>query len=222
MSELGSGLGSSYPSSLDTDTSQEVNSPNAGKTKARAEVANDHAAAIIAIQTELGTDPAGTATDVKTFNQNHHNTDGTHKAAIIYDGAAYRSASATPAANTVPVSDANSVIQFAAVKTTDGTNIIKTKIVDIGDWNMDTTDTVTIAHGLTLSKIRTVAVQVRNDADSQHKMFNPEEDSSANGWIDDCNTTNVVLYRKFGGVFDNVNHDSTSYNRGWITITYVE
>lgn len=78
MSELGSGSGSSFPSALDTDTTQEVNSPNASKTKARAEVVNDHGAAIVAIQTELGTDPAGTKTDVKTYLQTEHNTDGTH------------------------------------------------------------------------------------------------------------------------------------------------
>lgn len=66
MAELGDGNGSDYPGTLDTNNTLEVNAPNAGKTKARAEVPNDLAAAIVAIQTELGTDPAGTATDVKT------------------------------------------------------------------------------------------------------------------------------------------------------------
>lgn len=66
MAELGAGNGSDYPGALDTNNTLEVNSPNAGKTKARAEVPNDHAAALVAMQTELGTDPAGTATDLKT------------------------------------------------------------------------------------------------------------------------------------------------------------
>lgn len=66
MAELGSGGGSDYPGTLDTNNTLEVNAPNAGKTKARAEVPNDHAAALVAIQTELGTDPAGSTTDVKT------------------------------------------------------------------------------------------------------------------------------------------------------------
>lgn len=78
MAELGSGNGSSYPGTLDTNSTLEVNSPNAGKTKARAEVPNDHAAAIVALQTELGTDPAGALTDVKTYLQTEHNTNGTH------------------------------------------------------------------------------------------------------------------------------------------------
>lgn len=78
MGEIGSGAGSSYPGALDTDNTVEVNSPNAGKTKARAEVPNDLAACIVAIENELGTDPAGTATDVKTRLDNEHGADGTH------------------------------------------------------------------------------------------------------------------------------------------------
>lgn len=78
MSELGSGSGSSYPSALDTNSVLEVNSPSGSKTKVRAEVPNDLGAAIIAVQTELGTDPAGTLTNVKTYLQTEHNTDGTH------------------------------------------------------------------------------------------------------------------------------------------------
>ena len=78
MGDLGDGTGTSYPAALDTDTNPEVNSPSASKTKARAEVPNDLAAAVIAVQTELGTDPAGTLTDVKTFLQTDHDPDGTH------------------------------------------------------------------------------------------------------------------------------------------------
>ena len=84
MSELGSGSGSSYPGSLDTDSTVEVDSPSASKTLARAAVPNDLAAAVVAIETELGTDPAGTKTDVKTFLQVDHNTDGTEKISKTY------------------------------------------------------------------------------------------------------------------------------------------
>ena len=74
MSELGSGSGTSYPSSLDVDNTVEVDA----STTARADVPNDLAAAIIAVQTELGTDPAGSMTNVKTFLQTEHSADGTH------------------------------------------------------------------------------------------------------------------------------------------------
>jgi len=74
MSELGAGSGTSYPASLDVDNTVEVDA----STKVRADVPNDLAAAIIAVQTELGTDPAGSMTDVKTFLQTEHSADGTH------------------------------------------------------------------------------------------------------------------------------------------------
>jgi len=74
MAELGSGNGTSYPASLDVDNTVEVD----GSTTARADVPNDLAAAIIGVQTELGTDPAGALTDVKTYLQTEHNTNGTH------------------------------------------------------------------------------------------------------------------------------------------------
>jgi hypothetical protein len=78
VAELGSGNGTGYPGTLDTDNVLEVDSPSASKTKARANVPNDMGAAIVAIQKELGTDPAGTATDVKTRLAAEHNNDGTH------------------------------------------------------------------------------------------------------------------------------------------------
>lgn len=68
MSELGDGSGSGYPAALDTDATLET-----GADFARIGVPNDLAAAIVKIETELGTDPAGVAadptgayTDVKT------------------------------------------------------------------------------------------------------------------------------------------------------------
>jgi hypothetical protein len=82
MSAIGSGGGTSYPSAIDTAIT-EVNDPNVGKTKARAEVPNDQNSAIIAVETTLGTSPQGTAVDVKTFLQTEHGVDGTHDPAII-------------------------------------------------------------------------------------------------------------------------------------------
>lgn len=98
MAELGAGNGSDYPGTVDTDNSLEVDSPNAGKTLARAAVPNDLAAAIIAIETELGTDPAGTLADVKTYLQTEHNTDGTHKTSLVAMLAAANTFTAGPLA----------------------------------------------------------------------------------------------------------------------------
>ncbi|HAV42578.1 TPA: hypothetical protein DCX15_00975 [bacterium] len=62
MAELGSGLGSSYPSAYDTDSLKEVNYPIAGFTYARAEVPNDLADAVVKIQGAVGLTPQGVLT----------------------------------------------------------------------------------------------------------------------------------------------------------------
>ena len=61
MAELGSGSGTDYPGTLDTDSIKE-----SAITFAVADIPNDLGAAIVAIETELGTDPAGSATNLKT------------------------------------------------------------------------------------------------------------------------------------------------------------
>jgi hypothetical protein len=80
MGELGGGLGTSYPATLDTDAAKEYNSDQSTPTVARAEVENDQNAAIVAIEAELGVNPSGSTSDVKTFLQVEHETDGTHGA----------------------------------------------------------------------------------------------------------------------------------------------
>lgn len=73
MANIGGGGGTGYPSAIDTQ-----NPPESGTTLARADVPNDLAAAVIAIETELGTNPAGTEENVKEFLQKEHELDGTH------------------------------------------------------------------------------------------------------------------------------------------------
>ncbi len=65
MGEIGAGLGSSYPTTLDTDASVEANDGEASPTLARAEVPNDLADAIIKVETELGVLPKGNHATVK-------------------------------------------------------------------------------------------------------------------------------------------------------------
>jgi len=78
--ELGAGGGSGYPAVLDTDSSVELST-----TVARADVSNDLAEAIVNVQTELGTDPAGSMTDAKTRLAVSLEDDGTLKADIVGD-----------------------------------------------------------------------------------------------------------------------------------------
>lgn len=93
-----------------------------------------------------------------------------------------------------------------------------TKVIEIGDWNMASTTTVNIAHGLTLSKIRKVEAIIRNDSDTGRFMI----ENAPNVTVADTSlnvlSSEVRLDRKVGGYFDTTSFDSTSYNRGYIII----
>jgi hypothetical protein len=108
---------------------------------------------------------------------------------------------------------------------TDGTNTLKTKVIDIGDWDMVATVSVAIAHGLTITSIRGIEVIIRNDDGIRilpiNAMESPVTSTMIEGYVSVIGTTLVNLTRITGGVFDGTGYDSTSFNRGWITITYV-
>jgi hypothetical protein len=100
---------------------------------------------------------------------------------------------------------------------------LRTKVINIGDWDMDASSSVNVNHGLTLANIRTLNVMVRNDAGT---VFYPTETRTpAEGdsvYVALINATFVQLERQPGSDFDSTLFDSTSYNRGWVTIQYVE
>lgn len=113
----------------------------------------------------------------------------------------------------------------------DTTAALHTKILEIGDWNMDSTAYVDIAHGLTQANIRVVQALVRSDEGSSEtwRMLSPYsgiyyEGASVGdpgGGISAIGAVNIRLFRSTGGVFDSTDFNATSYNRGWITIWYV-
>ncbi|MCK5016350.1 MAG: hypothetical protein KAS32_04685, partial [Candidatus Peribacteraceae bacterium] len=94
---------------------------------------------------------------------------------------------------------------------------IQTKIIDIGDWDMVATITKSVAHGVTFANIRHVGVLIRNDDDISLYMFERGQDLYTT-----IDSTYANLTRRVGSMFDDVAFDSTSYNRGWITIGYIE
>lgn len=100
---------------------------------------------------------------------------------------------------------------------------LKWKIINIGDWNMDTTPNVTVAHGLDVTKIRSATFIIRNDAGTQ---FYPPASRVSSG-LDSAffaylTTTDVELFREAASDFDSTDFDATGYNRGYITIGYIE
>lgn len=101
------------------------------------------------------------------------------------------------------------------------------KTVNIGDWNMDTTASVSVAHGLgaNYKKIVSVTGWIRDDLDSS---YYPIGYTQANGIAQVSegavarDATNITLNRVLSGSFDGTAFDSTSYNRGKLIITYEE
>jgi hypothetical protein len=102
--------------------------------------------------------------------------------------------------------------------------VVHKKIVEIGDWNMNTLTNVNIPHGLTLSKIIAVNILIRDDSGLlyplTHQTSAAEYDLS-NGWYH-IGATIVSMFIRSSGWFGSYGYSSTSYNRGWITIEYVD
>lgn len=98
------------------------------------------------------------------------------------------------------------------------------KEIEIGDWDMNATNSVSIAHSLSSTEWKTarnIECVVRNDADTiYYKLDGTQSNGSTDGSVADFNSTDFYLLRTTSGWFDSTNFDSTSYNRGWITFWY--
>lgn len=98
---------------------------------------------------------------------------------------------------------------------------LKTKIVEIGDWDMVATASVSITHGIAggLTKIRSVDVEIINDTEQFSYPLDYNGPLGISGYSRNSLTT-ISLTRVASGTFDSASFDLTSFNRGWITITY--
>ncbi|HXK36583.1 MAG TPA: hypothetical protein VJ553_03300 [Candidatus Paceibacterota bacterium] len=108
------------------------------------------------------------------------------------------------------------------------------KVVNIGDWNMDTTATIAVAHGIAdHTKIIGISVSIRDDGDITTSPLNialggippgtvdvPQGAWRKGGTYGGTDPNNIGLWRLAGGYFDTASYDATSYNRGWIIIEY--
>jgi len=102
---------------------------------------------------------------------------------------------------------------------------IKTKIIEIGDWNMLTNDSVDVTHFISdYDKIFSVFVNIRADAGLSQNLpfingYHMPTDKTVSGQI--MILTSVIrLTRADTSLFSSSLYDSISYNRGWVTITY--
>jgi len=117
--------------------------------------------------------------------------------------------------------DASSFV--GAIKETGtGAGTVRKKILDIGDWNMDSTPAADVAHGLTASKIRSVSILIRPDVGDTLLPIEYTGGADTPSGFYQIQGINIFMARVTGGSFDSTNYDSTSFNRGWITIEYVD
>ena len=102
-----------------------------------------------------------------------------------------------------------------------GSVTINVDTVAIGNWDMDATGSVTVAHGKTLANILYVNVIIISDSEILRYPLNYAITSTgvaSGNWF--LGVTNITLSRvPTPGAFDNIGFDDdTSFNRGWIII----
>lgn len=100
----------------------------------------------------------------------------------------------------------------------------KTKRIAIGDWNMDlnASPVSAIVHGLDFAKITNVTAMILSDTGTLITELTTKLDgATASGGGIYLTATDVVLERVTGGYYDQIAYDSTSFNRGYVNITYI-
>lgn len=103
------------------------------------------------------------------------------------------------------------------------------KTVDIGNWDMDTDASTTVAHGLSATEwktIRNIQAIVRNDADTEYHMLGHELNDAATGLLAGAvglwNSSTVSLARYTTGFYDAATYSTPpSSNRGWVIFEYI-
>ena len=130
------------------------------------------------------------------------------------------SATLTGAEEVYLASDEKTTVQAIA----DLNGSLITTIVNIGDWDMDATASVSVTHGIAdYSKIRGIEVMIRPDAATSLVPLNTANNTTgvAAGLIGQTSSTTTALFRVAGEQFDNVGYDSTSFNRGFLVIRHI-
>jgi len=94
----------------------------------------------------------------------------------------------------------------------------KKKKIPIGDWDMNVsasgTATVNLPHGLDYTKITHISAIIINDTNTLRVEFSSGADNIL------ATSANIQLQIATGSYFDNTAYDSTSFNRGSITVIY--
>jgi len=99
---------------------------------------------------------------------------------------------------------------------------VSQKLVNIGNWDMDTTASVSVTHGLSLGNIVGVRAVISSDTGALYslsQLYYPGSPDNQGG-ISSIGTTTISLYRVAGGLFDSASFNYASMNRGYIIFDY--
>jgi len=103
----------------------------------------------------------------------------------------------------------------------DETRPLLKKMIEIGEWNMDATQTVDVdASPIIRQQIRDVTALVRSDSDVNYLPIYYGLDG---GYVGAGANQMISVIRKASGSFDNTNYNATAStvaNRGWVIVWY--
>ena len=98
-------------------------------------------------------------------------------------------------------------------------NLIKSRVIPIGVWDMDTTSSVTVSMGdnIPLNSIIHITVMINNDAEDTR--YDPSLVGSS--WTETkADSTDITLTRSGSGFFDSTDFDDAVIDRGDVTVWY--
>jgi len=111
---------------------------------------------------------------------------------------------------------------------TDDGSIVHFKRIDIGSWNMDTTEAMTVAHGLGSKFLNIISIWVVIKTDDNSFIF-PLACYDATfasgilgGGISNVDNTLIALYRTPLGIFETSTLFDGGSNRGYVYIGYTD
>jgi hypothetical protein len=120
-------------------------------------------------------DGSGTRALNSTDDDGRLHVDATSKFLRVYDGSAWQ----------YPIADGG----------------VHLKKINIGDWNMDSTGSVAVAHGLTFSKIVGVQAYILNDAGTELRLLtqSPTTPTFDGSWVGIGNPLYLNIRQTLGG-----------------------
>jgi hypothetical protein len=103
-----------------------------------------------------------------------------------------------------------------------GPGMLKSKEVPLPTWDMNAVQTVSVAHGMGITKIKAVFVMIRDDVAGFRYDLNFDYPGGTIGQGVLWDTVNIILKRSDGGFFDSADFASTAFSRGHMIIWYID